>query len=101
VIGAGSGPGGLVFPVMVAVTRSRSTIARARACTSSSLRVPSIAPLGEAADFVRSVSPERVVQIHEIMLSDIGQQSTATFLSPKMLTSAPLTIVPTGETITV
>jgi L-ascorbate metabolism protein UlaG (beta-lactamase superfamily) len=57
--------------------------------------------LGEAADFVRSVSPEKVVQIHEIMLSDTGQQSTAMFLSPKMLTSVPLTIVPTGETITV
>jgi L-ascorbate metabolism protein UlaG (beta-lactamase superfamily) len=57
--------------------------------------------LGEAADFVRSVSPERAVQIHEIMLSDTGQQSTAMFLSPKMLTSVPLTIVPAGETITV
>jgi L-ascorbate metabolism protein UlaG (beta-lactamase superfamily) len=57
--------------------------------------------LGEAADFVRSVSPEQVIQIHEIMLSDVGQQSTAMFLSPKMLTSVPLTIVPPGETITV
>jgi hypothetical protein len=61
-------------------------------------------PLADRADrriFVRSVSPERAVQIHEIMLSDIGQQSTAVFLSPKMLTSVPLTIVPAGETITV
>jgi L-ascorbate metabolism protein UlaG (beta-lactamase superfamily) len=57
--------------------------------------------LGEAADFMRSVRPERAVQIHEIMLSDIGQQSMAMFLSPKMLTSIPLTIVPPGETITV
>jgi len=57
--------------------------------------------LGEAADFVRSVGPEKVVQVHEIMLSDVGQQSVAMFLSPKMLTSVPLTIVPAGETIAV
>jgi len=55
--------------------------------------------LGEATDFVRSVRPEQLIQIHEIMLSDVGQQSTATFLN--MLTSVPLTIVPPGETITV
>ena len=54
--------------------------------------------LGEAVDFVRSVSPEQVIQIHEIMLSDVGQQSTATFLS--MLTSVPLTIVAPGKSIT-
>ncbi len=57
--------------------------------------------LGEAADHVRSVNPEQVVQIHEIMLSEIGQQSAARFLSPKMLTSVPLTIVPVGDTIAV
>lgn len=57
--------------------------------------------VGAAADFVRAVSPQAVVQIHEIMLSEIGQQSMAMFLSPKMLTDVPLTIVPTGETITV
>jgi L-ascorbate metabolism protein UlaG (beta-lactamase superfamily) len=57
--------------------------------------------LGEAADFVRSVSPEQVIQIHEIMLSEIGQQSAAMFLGPKMLTSVPLTILPPGETVTV
>jgi L-ascorbate metabolism protein UlaG (beta-lactamase superfamily) len=68
------------------------------------LLVPTSGPwtkLGEAADFVRSVSPERAVQIHETMLSDVGQRSTAMLLSPKMLTSIPLTILPAGETITV
>src|ERR1700678_2887217 len=70
----------------------------------TTLLVPTSGPwtkLGEAVDFVRALSPERAVQIHEIMLSEIGQQSTAMFLSPKMLTDASLTIVPVGDTITV
>ena len=48
---------------------------------------------------MRAVGPERVVQIHELMLSDLGQQSAAMFLSPQMLTAVPLTIVPVGDTI--
>ena len=68
------------------------------------LLVPTSGPwtkLGEAVDFVRAIGPERAVQIHEIMLSEIGQQSTAMFLSPKMMTDVSLTIVPVGDTITV
>jgi L-ascorbate metabolism protein UlaG (beta-lactamase superfamily) len=57
--------------------------------------------VGQAADFVRAVSPEQVVQIHELMLSEIGQQSVARFLGPEMLTSVPLTIVPVGDAISV
>jgi L-ascorbate metabolism protein UlaG (beta-lactamase superfamily) len=56
---------------------------------------------GQAADFVRGVGPENVVQIHEAMLSEIGQQFMATFISPKMLTEASLTIAGVGDTITV
>ena len=70
----------------------------------TTLLVPTSGPwtkLGEAVDFVRAVNPERAVQIHEIMLSEVGQQSTAMFLSPKMLTDVSLTIVPVGDTITV
>jgi L-ascorbate metabolism protein UlaG (beta-lactamase superfamily) len=55
--------------------------------------------LGEAADFVRAVDPGRVIQIHEIMLSEMGQQSAAMFLGPDMLTKVPLTIVPVGTTV--
>jgi L-ascorbate metabolism protein UlaG (beta-lactamase superfamily) len=55
--------------------------------------------LGEAVDFVRSVRPEQVIQIHETMLSEVGQRSAAMFISPKMLTQVELTIVPAGETI--
>ena len=58
--------------------------------------------VGEAADYVRAAKPDQVVQIHEIMLSEIGQQSVARFISPEMLTpDVALTIVPVGDTITV
>ncbi|RKE17766.1 MBL fold metallo-hydrolase [Streptomyces sp. TLI_171] len=57
--------------------------------------------LGEAADYVREVAPTRVVQIHEAMLSQVGQSSTARILSPEMLTATPLEIVPVGETVAV
>ncbi|MET7985861.1 MULTISPECIES: MBL fold metallo-hydrolase [unclassified Streptomyces] len=57
--------------------------------------------LGRAADYVREVAPNRLVQIHEIMLSRTGQESMARFLSPAALTEVPLTIVPEGESITV
>jgi L-ascorbate metabolism protein UlaG (beta-lactamase superfamily) len=68
------------------------------------LLVPTSGPwtkFGEAVDFVRAVNPENAVQIHEIMLSDVGQQTIAAFISPKMLTEVALTIVPVGDTITV
>jgi len=71
----------------------------------TTLLVPTSGPwtkLGEAVDFVRAIGPEQAVQIHEIMLSEVGQQSTALFLSPKMLTpDVALTIVPIGDTIAV
>jgi L-ascorbate metabolism protein UlaG (beta-lactamase superfamily) len=57
--------------------------------------------VGEAADYVRAVAPRRLVQIHEVMLSETGQNSVATFLSPAMLSTVPLTILAAGETITV
>lgn len=70
----------------------------------TTLLLPTSGPwtkVGEAVEYVRAVSPERLVQIHEIMLSEIGQRSMARFLSPAMLTDVALTIVPVGETITV
>ncbi|WP_329467052.1 MBL fold metallo-hydrolase [Streptomyces sp. NBC_01431] len=57
--------------------------------------------LGDAADYVREVAPNNLIQIHEVMLGPIGQQSTARFLSPEMLTEVPLVIVPIGETIAI
>lgn len=70
----------------------------------STLLLPTSGPwtnLGQAADYVREVAPQRAIQIHEIMLSETGQQSTARILSPGMLTPVPLTIVPIGDTVTV
>jgi L-ascorbate metabolism protein UlaG (beta-lactamase superfamily) len=70
----------------------------------TTLLVPTSGPwtkFGEAVDFVRAVSPQTAVQIHEIMLSEVGQQSMAMFISPKMLTDVSLTILPVGDTITV
>jgi len=57
--------------------------------------------LGEAVDYVREVAPRRLIQIHEAMLSEVGQQSYARFLGPEMLGKTPLTIVPVGDSITV
>jgi L-ascorbate metabolism protein UlaG (beta-lactamase superfamily) len=70
----------------------------------STLLVPTSGPwtkLGEAVDWIRAVKPETMIQIHEIMLSEAGQQSTARFLSPEMLTEVPLIIVPVGESVDV
>ncbi|MFC8720853.1 MBL fold metallo-hydrolase [Kitasatospora sp. NPDC057198] len=57
--------------------------------------------IGAAADYVRELAPRRLVQIHEVMLSRIGQESTARFLSPAMLSPVPLTVLPPGTTVTV
>ena len=57
--------------------------------------------VGEAVDYVRAVNPKLVIQIHEVMLSEIGQQSVARIINPNMLSTVPLTIVPIGESITI
>ncbi|MGW4804789.1 MBL fold metallo-hydrolase [Kitasatospora sp. NPDC004272] len=56
--------------------------------------------IGAAADYVRELAPQRLIQIHEVMLSRIGQESTARFLSPAMLSPVPLTVLPPGTTVT-
>ena len=57
--------------------------------------------LGEAVDYVGEVAPQRLIQIHEAMLSEVGQQSYARFLGPEMLGKTPLIIVPVGDSIAV
>jgi L-ascorbate metabolism protein UlaG (beta-lactamase superfamily) len=57
--------------------------------------------LGEAADYVRAVRPRRVVQIHEMLLSEIGLNLAGTILGREGLTGIPLTAVPAGESISV
>ncbi len=70
----------------------------------STLLLPTSGPwskLGEAADYVRAVRPRHLVQIHEMLLSEIGQNLTATLLGEQGLTGIPLTMVPVGESLTV
>jgi hypothetical protein len=57
--------------------------------------------LSEAADYVRAVRPEALVQIHEMLLSDIGLGLAANILGEKGLTGIPLTQIPAGESMTV
>jgi L-ascorbate metabolism protein UlaG (beta-lactamase superfamily) len=68
----------------------------------STLLVPTSGPwtkLAEAVDWIRAVQPDQLIQIHDIMLSETGQQSMAMFLSPEMLTDVPLTLLPVGESV--
>ncbi|WP_433303111.1 MBL fold metallo-hydrolase [Actinoplanes sp. CA-030573] len=65
------------------------------------LLLPSSGPwtrFGEAADFVRAVGPERVVQIHELMLSELGQKSFATLVEG--LAGVPVEVLPPGSSVT-
>ena len=59
------------------------------------------AKLGEGVDYVREVAPKQAVQIHELLLSDLGQQLTRQMVGQGGLTDVPVSIVPVGETITV
>jgi L-ascorbate metabolism protein UlaG (beta-lactamase superfamily) len=57
--------------------------------------------IGEAADYVRAVRPQQIVQIHEMLLSDIGLYLASNLLGEQGLTGLPLTAVPAGESLTV
>ena len=68
----------------------------------SVLLLPTSGPwmkIGEAADYVRAVRPDRVIQIHEMLLSEIGLNLASMFLGEKGLTGIPLTQVPAGESL--
>ncbi|MGW7578145.1 MBL fold metallo-hydrolase [Streptomyces sp. NPDC054765] len=53
--------------------------------------------LGEAAEYLRAVKAHRVIQIHELMLSDLGQASTRTILAG--LTGIEVTLPAPGQSI--
>lgn len=36
--------------------------------------------IGEAIDFIQAVAPRQTIQIHDVMLSDVGRSSTKMFL---------------------
>ncbi|MGI5324243.1 MBL fold metallo-hydrolase [Actinomadura nitritigenes] len=51
--------------------------------------------LGEAVDFVRGVRPTRLLQIHELMLSELGQNSVAGMLGN--LTGLEMALLAPGD----
>jgi L-ascorbate metabolism protein UlaG (beta-lactamase superfamily) len=70
----------------------------------SVLLLPTSGPwmkIGEAADYVRAVRPQQIIQIHEMLLSDIGLFLTSSLLGKDGLTGLPLTVVPAGESLSV
>jgi L-ascorbate metabolism protein UlaG (beta-lactamase superfamily) len=70
----------------------------------SVLLLPTSGPwmkIGEAADYVRAVRPQQIVQIHEMLLSDIGLRLASSLLGEQGLTGLPLTAVPAGKSLTV
>ncbi len=72
--------------------------------TVETLLLPTSGPwmkLGEAADYVRAVRPQRIVQIHEMLLSEIGLNLAGMILGEQGLTGLPLTAVPAGESLSV
>lgn len=70
----------------------------------STLLLPTSGPwmkLGEAADYVRAVHPEQIVQIHELLLSDIGLYLASSLLGEQGLTGMPLIVVPAGDSLSI
>jgi L-ascorbate metabolism protein UlaG (beta-lactamase superfamily) len=70
----------------------------------SVLLLPTSGPwmkIGEAADYVRAVRPQQIIQIHEALLSDIGLHLAGNLLGANGLTGLPLTQLPVGNALTV
>jgi L-ascorbate metabolism protein UlaG (beta-lactamase superfamily) len=57
--------------------------------------------ISEAADYVRAVRPQQIIQIHEMLLSDIGLHLASSLLGEQGLTGLPLVQVPAGDSLTV
>ncbi len=75
---------------------------RVPAADVDTLLVPVSGPwvrVGDAIDFIQAVAPRRTVQIHDVMLSEIGRTSTGMFLGEKGLTGKPMLILTPGETV--
>jgi L-ascorbate metabolism protein UlaG (beta-lactamase superfamily) len=54
---------------------------------------------GQGVDYIRAVHPKRAIQIHELMLSETGQNSNVQFLGVDGLGGVPTEIVPVGATV--
>jgi len=55
--------------------------------------------IGEAADYVRAVRPQQIVQVHEMLLSDIGLLLAGNLLGAHGLTGLPLTALAAGQSV--
>ncbi|CAN5202506.1 MBL fold metallo-hydrolase [soil metagenome] len=58
------------------------------------------AKLGDAIDFVRAIAPRQSIQIHELMASELGQNSAARMLGADGFGAAPFIILPVGQSVT-
>ena len=70
----------------------------------TTLLLPTSGPwmkFGEAIDYVRAIRPRQVVQIHEALLSDIGQQLASAMLGEDGPAGLPLTVIPASQSLTV
>jgi L-ascorbate metabolism protein UlaG (beta-lactamase superfamily) len=74
------------------------------AASVTTLLLPTSGPwmkLGEAADYVRTVRPQHMVSIHDLLLSDVGKMINSQFLGEQGLTGIPLTQVEIGDSLTI
>ncbi|GGF14610.1 MBL fold metallo-hydrolase [Williamsia phyllosphaerae] len=68
------------------------------------LLVPTSGPwtkMSDAIDYVRAVRPRQSVQIHDVMLSDVGTASATMFLGEQGLTGTTLLTLTVGESVTI
>lgn len=57
--------------------------------------------VGEAIDFIDAVDPVQTLQVHDVMLSEIGVRSAAMFLGESGLTGRPMLVLAAGQSIDV
>jgi L-ascorbate metabolism protein UlaG (beta-lactamase superfamily) len=70
----------------------------------TTLLLPTSGPwmkFGEAIDYVRTVQPQLTVQIHEVLLSEIGQMAAGSLLGEKGPAAVPLTTITVGQSLTI
>ena len=70
----------------------------------TTLLLPTSGPwmkFGEAIDYVLAVKPSQLVEIHDLLLSDIGHQIAGSMLGEQGPAGVPLTTIPVGQSLTV
>ncbi|MEV4686138.1 MBL fold metallo-hydrolase [Microbacterium sp. LWH3-1.2] len=55
--------------------------------------------IGKAIDFIRGVAPARAIQIHEVELSELGQEYALYFLGVDGVGGVPISKLPYGESV--